>query len=52
MDLESPLFAPIASGLTCPFPQTVGDESSAENAPRLPARGIFYSWDEELTAMN
>lgn len=52
MDLEPPLFAPIASDLTCLCRQTVGDESSAENAPRLPARGIFYSWDEELVAMN
>ena len=52
MDLEPPLFAPTASGLTCLCPQTVGDESSAENASRLPARGIFYSWDEELAAMN
>ena len=52
MDLKPPLFSPIASGLTCLCPQTVRDESSAENAPRLPARGIFYSWDEELAAMN
>ena len=52
MDLEPPLFSPIASGLTCLCPQTVGDKSSAENAPRLPARGIFYFWDEELAAMN
>ena len=52
MDLEPPLFAPTAFGLPCLFPQTVGVESSAENAPELPARGIFYSWDEELTAMN
>ena len=52
MELKPPLFAPIACGLTCLCPQTVRDESSAENAPRLPARGIFYSWDEELAAMN
>ena len=52
MDLEPPLLSPIASGLTCLCRQTVRDESSAENAPRLPAREIFYSWDEELAAMN
>ena len=52
MDLESPLFAPILSGVTCLCPQTIGDELSVKNTARLPARGIFYSWDEELAAMN
>ena len=52
MDLKPPLFAPIASGLTCLCRQSDGGEFSAENAPRLQARRIFYSWDEELAAMN